>query len=78
MASFNVEDHFRQYLATIDPHQAYAIEKLTGGLVNYTVRAIRVAADDDDHRLSRFPGHDSIIIKHAPPFIAAIEGVTVA
>ena len=72
MASFDVEDHFRQYLATIDPNQTYAIKQLTGGLVNYTVRATKVLADGGDHRLSRFPGHDSIIIKHAPPFIAAI------
>ena|SRR6266536_2023925 len=70
-SDFNVEEHFRRYLATIDPHQTYTIEKLAGGFVNYTVRAIKVPAHDND-RLSKFPGHTSIIIKHAPPFIAAI------
>ena len=69
---------FSAYLAKLDPLTDYKIETLTGGLINLTVRAIRVGhrgADSDtiperDH--GPFHGHDSLILKYAPPFVAAV------
>lgn len=61
---------FTSYLAKLDPTQSYNIQTLTGGVVNITARASRVL--ECEASLSRFPGHSSFILKHAPPYIAGI------
>jgi len=62
--SFN----FRRFLTRIDPSAKYETCKLSGGLVNLIDRATRVSP----RGASRFPDHDSLILKHAPPFVAAL------
>lgn len=61
---------FKTYLSEIDPTQTYTINSLTGGLVNLTVRAVKQPSIQISEGL--FPSKQSIIIKHAPPFIAAL------
>jgi hypothetical protein len=67
---------FSVYLAEIDPSQSYEITHLAGGFVNFTVRATKVqgrgstsvnAADSGP-----FKGHESLILKYAPPFMARV------
>jgi hypothetical protein len=64
-----MEYDFANYLQTADPGQRYLIEKLSGGYINLTVRATKESSNLE-HR-SRF-GHESIILKYAPPYIASI------
>jgi len=64
MATFN----FKKYLSNIDPENDYTIHALSGGRVNLTVRAIKAPCTDID--AGRFPGHESIVLKYAPAFIA--------
>jgi hypothetical protein len=59
---------FEPFLSAIDPLQRYEIQPLTGGLVNVTVRATKVSG----HSSGLFPAHGSLILKYAPPFVAAI------
>jgi len=59
---------FRGFLARLEPSAEYQTRSLSGGLVNLTDRATRVSPRGG----SRFPGHDSLILKHAPPFVAAL------
>lgn len=61
---------FQTYLKQLDPEHSYSITKLTGGVVNVTVRAIKAAQYDIDD--GRFPGHRSMILKYAPPFVAGV------
>ena len=64
---------FVSYLRELDPAASYAIEKLGGGLVNETVRATKLFGVSE----GRFVGHPSLILKHAPPYVAARgEGVS--
>lgn len=58
---------FKLYLKEIDPTEEYDITTLTGGLINLTVRATKTAAGS-----GVFPDHRSIVLKHAPPFVASI------
>lgn len=67
-SSFNHEDFFRAYLSEIDPSQSYAVEAVTGGLVNWTARATKLSSSLP----SKFANHKSLILKHAPPYIAVI------
>lgn len=60
------EFDFNQYLSTLYPSHAFDIQPLTGGLVNHTVRAERTSKAD------RSDCPASLILKHAPPFVAAI------
>ena len=65
---------FVAYLCTLDPSQPYSIQPLSGGLINLTVRAEKDR--NDASRSSIFPGRHSVVLKYAPPFIAALgEGV---
>ncbi len=61
---------FKTYLSKLDPSQSYTIKPLTGGLVNLTVRAIKKPCIPVSG--GKFPSKHSIIIKYAPPFIAAL------
>ncbi|KAH8662062.1 hypothetical protein BX600DRAFT_512939 [Xylariales sp. PMI_506] len=60
--------NFKAYLAKLDSGSNYAIETLTGGLVNITVRATKTSSDNH----GAFEGIPSMILKHAPPFVAAL------
>lgn len=60
---FDVEN----YLKLVDPEASYSIESLHGGVVNFTWRATKMG--DQIHRGS-FAGHRSLILKHAPPYVA--------
>jgi hypothetical protein len=64
MATFD----FEKYLSNIDPANKYTIRALSGGRVNVTARAIKTPCASID--AGRFPGHESIILKYAPAFIA--------
>jgi hypothetical protein len=59
------------YLSQIDPSHTYQTKQLAGGLVNITIRATKTSPAVT-HDQGRFPGHATIILKHALPFIAAI------
>lgn len=64
MATFD----FDKYLSHIDPINRYMITTLTGGRINITVRALKTRSSKVD--AGRFPGHRSIVLKYAPPYIA--------
>lgn len=61
---------FASYLARIDPSQSYVVTQLTGGVVNFTVRASK--SGSQHHAGGRFPEDDSLILKQAPPYIAGV------
>lgn len=77
---------FKSYLERMDSAYIYQVEHLTGGVINFTVRASKVALRDSavvvgqtlpttsdlDLRLGRFPGHTSLILKHATSHIAEV------
>jgi len=76
---------FHNYLREIDPAYIYQIDRLTGGVVNVTVRASKTALAPTlgaveqpsgtaslDLSRGRFPGHGTLILKYAPPYIASI------
>ncbi|KAF8863044.1 hypothetical protein BDZ45DRAFT_147357 [Acephala macrosclerotiorum] len=67
-----VRFNFEAFLSKIDPKQKYAIQVLTGGRVNLTVRATKIAYSQYTRFRSRFPDHKSLILKYAPPYIATI------
>jgi hypothetical protein len=61
---------FLAYLTRIDPSQTYVVTQLTGGVVNFTVRASK---DVSQHvPRGRFPEDDSLILKQAPPYMAGV------
>ncbi|KAL2136458.1 hypothetical protein VTI74DRAFT_3477 [Chaetomium olivicolor] len=61
---------FQPFLKTLYPSTTYSTTLLSGGLVNFTVRACRTnpppAAQDSPHPPA------SLILKHAPPYIASV------
>ena len=59
-----------KYLHHNDPDIEYTILPVTGGVVNVTLRAVK-ANDTDVHR-GRFSNRRSLILKHAPPYIARL------
>ncbi|KAK5062498.1 hypothetical protein LTR84_004571 [Exophiala bonariae] len=75
---------FIAYLERLDPSYAYQVEQLTGGVINFTVRASKVTLTESpvvleatpgagnglDVHFGRFPGHGSLILKHAASHIA--------
>ena len=69
MADFD----FAVYLQRVYPHHRYHVQPLAGGLVNYTVRARREAANEG---LEPSEDHDEapsvMVLKQAPPFVAAL------
>jgi hypothetical protein len=56
------------YLGRIDPTQSYTIDVLTGGIMNITLRATKTTTLGG----GRFPDQPSVILKYAPPFVAAV------
>ncbi|KAE9364853.1 hypothetical protein N431DRAFT_550233 [Stipitochalara longipes BDJ] len=58
---------FEPFLSKIDPTQKYEFQTLTGGLVNFTVRATKVSPSG-----GIFSKHNALIVKYAPPFVAAL------
>jgi hypothetical protein len=59
--------NFEEFLRVLDPEQAYYIEELKGGVINAIVRATK----KEPLRKSRFSSYDSLILKHAKPYILA-------
>ncbi|KAK1222877.1 hypothetical protein PQX77_014299 [Marasmius sp. AFHP31] len=59
---------FISFLQDIDPLSTYTIVQLSGGLVNFTVRATKTSNPDTGF----FMGHKTLVIKHALPFVASI------
>lgn len=57
------------YLSEHDPAARYEVYQLSGGVINATFRATKLSGQPD---AGRYAGHDSIILKHAPPYLAAI------
>ncbi|KAK2879540.1 hypothetical protein FQN49_000780 [Arthroderma sp. PD_2] len=70
--SFNFDSYFKQ----LDPHNTWLVNRLTGGLVNFTVRATRVENEPKNNTSvdepGRFGKHQSLILKYAPPFVASV------
>lgn len=62
--------NFASYLLKLDPSQSYTIKQLAGGVVNITVRAVKFPATKAN--ASRFPEHNTIILKYDPPYIAGV------
>jgi hypothetical protein len=62
--------NFSTYLSKIDPTQTYAIEQLTGGVVNLTVRATKKTSTASSQGL--LPLNASLILKQAPPYVAGV------
>ncbi|KAF9256259.1 hypothetical protein L218DRAFT_236219 [Marasmius fiardii PR-910] len=69
MATFSAQI-FTNFLREIDPTSTYTIVQLTGGLTNWTVRAIKQSSSENT---GIFAEHHSVIIKYAPPFRAGNE-----
>jgi hypothetical protein len=77
---------FKSYLERLDPAYTYQVDQLTGGVINFTVRASKVALTDSaavggetptagsdlNPHIGTFPGHKSLILKHATSHIAEI------
>jgi len=77
---------FKSYLERLDPAYRYQIDRLTGGVINFTVRATKIALKDSDEAVEQasrtssgldlqrgaFPGHQSLILKHATSHIAEV------
>ncbi|PVI03062.1 hypothetical protein DM02DRAFT_652862 [Periconia macrospinosa] len=59
---------FCAFLCKLDPFVEYEFQSLSGGLINITVRATKTSHSD----AGKFSGQGSLILKYAPPFIAAI------
>lgn len=59
---------FKAFLSKIDPSQDYEFQSVTGGLVNLTGRARKILPSGG----GTFPQHDTLILKYAPPFVAAL------
>ena len=63
---------FANYLSKLDPTQSYCVNRLSGGLINETIRAAKNESRTVPSREGRFPDHDSLILKYAPPYVAAL------
>ena len=57
----------KAYLQQLDPEVSYSCQSLTGGVVNVTIRAVK---QSEYVEKGRFPGRASLVLKHAPPFVA--------
>lgn len=65
MDSLSEEVNYEPYLQSVYPSTTWTFEKLTGGIVNATLRATRTSS-------STTSAPTSLIIKHARPYVAAI------
>ena len=59
---------FCAFLRKLDPSVEYEFQSLSGGLINLTQRATKTSHSD----AGKFPAQASLVLKYAPPFIAAI------
>ena len=59
---------FCAFLRELDPSSEYDFQSLSGGLVNLTQRATKTSPLG----AGKFPNQASLILKYAPPFIAAL------
>ena len=59
---------FSSFLHKLDPSTEYEFQSLSGGLVNLTQRATKTSPLG----AGKFPAQASLILKYAPPFIAAL------
>ncbi|GBF66548.1 hypothetical protein TMEN_9268 [Trichophyton mentagrophytes] len=70
--SFDFDSYFKQ----LDPPNSWTIKRLTGGLVNLTVRATKDKYTGEENEAagqpSPFEGCQSLILKYAPPFVASV------
>jgi hypothetical protein len=62
--NFDVE----KFIFEIDPINDYEIVPLPGGRLNQTVRAVQILTEEMFPPF--FGTHTSLIVKHAPPYIA--------
>ena len=63
---------FTHYLSILDPSPDYTIDVLTGGVINFTVRATKVKGHADKHNKGRFAEQNSLVLKQAPPYMAGV------
>ncbi|KAK9247939.1 kinase-like domain-containing protein [Lipomyces tetrasporus] len=64
---------FDAYLAQIDPFHIWSVQRISGGLVNFTVRAYKVSSSAQDTiQKGLFDDYETLILKFAPPYIAAL------
>jgi hypothetical protein len=63
---------FKAFLSSIDPSQTYECQLLTGGLVNITVRATKTSPPAQ----GTFPDYETMVLKYAPPYVAALGEAT--
>ncbi|KAF3484094.1 uncharacterized protein GIQ15_03418 [Arthroderma uncinatum] len=66
---------FDSYFRKLDPQNTWIVKRLTGGLVNVTVRAVRDDANKQNTAADKpgpFGKHQSLILKYAPPFVASV------
>ncbi|KAK2806845.1 hypothetical protein FQN51_005645 [Onygenales sp. PD_10] len=77
--SFNFDAYFRQHA----PSETWSTQPLTGGIVNFTVRAVRSRIDPPATSPQdtgpaprgpsvRFSEHESLVLKYAPPYVALV------
>lgn len=65
MQSLGEQVTYEPYLQSVYPDTTWTFEKLTGGIVNSTLRATRTSSTTTS-------APKSLIIKHARPYVAAI------
>ena len=63
---------FATYLERVYPHHRYHVQRLAGGLVNYTVRARRDDANEGPKPSEDGETPSAMVLKQAPPFVAAL------
>ncbi|KAK9360834.1 kinase-like domain-containing protein [Lipomyces starkeyi] len=63
---------FDAYLAQIDPSHTWSVQHLEGGLVNLTVRAVKISSSEEGIKKGLFNNYESLIRKFAPPYVAAL------
>ena len=68
MADFD----FPVYLQRVYPRHRYHVQRLAGGLVNYTVRARREDANEGLEPSEDDEAPSAMVLKQAPPFVAAL------
>lgn len=70
--SFDFDSYFMQ----LDPLNSWTVKRLTGGLVNLTVRATKNKYAGRENETASQPGQlegcQSLILKYAPPFVASV------
>ncbi|EEQ33073.1 conserved hypothetical protein [Microsporum canis CBS 113480] len=70
--SFDFDSYFKQ----LDPQNTWTVKRLTGGLVNLTVRASKSQNEESLYvaagKAGRFGNSQSLILKYAPPFVASV------